>query len=258
MSGLNQDEANFESHDTEEWQQKKEQAKNLAIEETKKKMTKYIQHCQECVDPKSQYPKEYEGLPADIEIPENYICKITGTIMVNPVVADDYNIYEKEAIEAYFRTHNNTTPIRSPFNIQITTTNVEPCHDVQRKIQEWYQQNKSKAGTTSTMAATAKPAAQGPAIKIAAGVAMEEATVPSKKADTGSKSSKAPAARTRKEDLEAKLGTSLRESELVTKRGNRTIWIDNLGNVYFPYENKGPKVAKIGQVNPSRSPRNSI
>ena len=59
---------------------------------------------------------------------------------------------------------------------------------------------------------------------------------------------KAPAARTRKEDLEAKLGTSLRESELVTKRGNRTIWIDNLGNVYFPYENKGPKVAKIGQI----------
>ena len=198
-------------------------------------------------DPKYQYPREYEDLPVNIEIPQRYKCEITHTIMVNPVVADDVKIYEKEAIEAYFETHKNTT--KSPFNIPITTTNVAPCKALKMEIQEWYQQIISKAGTTSTMAATAKPAAQGPAIKIAAGVAMEEATVPSKKADTGSKSSKAPAARTRKEDLEAKLGTSLREDKLVTKYGkSRIIWIDNLGNVYFPYENKGPKVAKIGQI----------
>ena len=194
MSGLNQDEANFESHDTEEWQQKKEQAKNLAIEKTKKNVTKYIQHCQECVDPKYQYPKEYEGLPADIEIPENYKCQITCNIMVNPVLADDYKIYEKEAIEAYFEIHKNTT--KSPFNIPITTTNVEPCNDLKKKIQEWYQQNMSKAGMTSTMAATAKPAAEGPAIKIASGVVTEEAIVASKNADTGNKPPKAPAART--------------------------------------------------------------
>ena len=166
-------------------------------------------------DPKYQYPKEYEGLPVNIEVPQIYKCQITHTIMVNPVVADDFKIYEKEAIEAYFETHQNTT--RSPFNIQITTTNVAPCEALKKEIQEWYQQNKSKAGTTSTMAATAKTAAQGPAIKIASGAVTEEGTVPSKKADTGKKPPKAPAARTRKEDLEEKLGTSLREDKLVTK-----------------------------------------
>ena len=79
----------------------------------------------------------------------------------------------------------------------------------------------------------------------------EEATVPSKKAYTGNKPPKAPAARTRKEDLEEKLGTCLREDKLVTKYGKRIGWIDNLGNVYYPYENSGPKVVKIGQVIPS-------
>ena len=145
-------------------------------------------------DPKYQYPKEYEGLPVNIEVPQIYKCQITHTIMVNPVVADDFKIYEKEAIEAYFEKHKNAT--RSPFNIAITTTNVEPCNALKKKIQEWYQQNKSKVGTTSTMAATAKPAAEGPAIKIASGVVTEEAIVASKNTYTGNKPLKAPAART--------------------------------------------------------------
>ena len=115
-------------------------------------------------------------MKVNIEIPQRYKCQITHTIMVNPVVADDFKIYEKEAIEAYFEEHKSTT--KSPFKIPITTTNVAPCNALKKEIQEWYQQNKSKAGTTSTMAATAKPAAQGPAIKIAAGVVTEEATVP--------------------------------------------------------------------------------
>ena len=83
----------FESHDTEEWQEKKEQAKNLAIEETKKNVREYVRHCQECVDEDSDsdgsdylnnpYSEKQSIGNEDDKYPMNFIDRFFEALMYN-------------------------------------------------------------------------------------------------------------------------------------------------------------------------------
>ena len=119
------------------------------------------------------YPSEYDSLPKDLYIPDNYTCDITHTLMVDPALCSDGNIYEYRAIETWFLKSRTSPKTREP----LTNTELVRCNDLRSKIQKFVEQhcnaavvnNPAPATTmainqaTSTTSASANPASQAPA-----------------------------------------------------------------------------------------------
>ena len=61
-----------------------------------------------------------------MSVPEEFVCKITGVIMADPVVASDGFSYERTALKAYFEAHNtqskHNTAVELIPNVMFTNT----------------------------------------------------------------------------------------------------------------------------------------
>ncbi len=44
------------------------------------------------------------------QVPDKYLCKLTGEIMTDPVIACDGHVYERAAIQQYLAQHENILP----------------------------------------------------------------------------------------------------------------------------------------------------
>lgn len=67
------------------------------------------------------------------EISSDFICPITQEILINPVIAEDGNCYEKYAIEYWF-THGN---IRTPLGSQPVSSKVIPNNSLKKMIKNF-------------------------------------------------------------------------------------------------------------------------
>jgi len=70
-----------------------------------------------------------------VDIPEDLVCPITQELMRNPVIAEDGNSYEKEAILQWLDHHPTSPLTREP----ISSTVLIPNRVVMRQIQEFKQ-----------------------------------------------------------------------------------------------------------------------
>lgn len=73
--------------------------------------------------------KELKNKGADI--PKDFLCPITEEIFINPVMIDDGNTYEKDAIEVWLKNHN-TSPTT---NSTLSSKDVMPNLTLQRLIE---------------------------------------------------------------------------------------------------------------------------
>ncbi len=96
-----------------------------------------------------------------VEIPEEFVCPISSEIMTNPVLAEDGETYEKEAIEKYFASKLATTPnteenlkaeqkktielvkITSPLHAAEMGTKLTPNLGIFRQIKKFLESNPS-------------------------------------------------------------------------------------------------------------------
>jgi ankyrin repeat protein len=67
------------------------------------------------------------------DIPHEFRCPISQELMVDPVITQLCNIYDRQNIEKWFETHN-TDPLT---NMVVTTKVIFPSLDLQNKIDEW-------------------------------------------------------------------------------------------------------------------------
>ena len=76
-----------------------------------------------------------DGLPTSaIPIPHSFRCPITQDVMTNPVAAVDGSVYQREAIETWFRTGRRTSPVT---NLQLPSLVVTPESALRRAIEEY-------------------------------------------------------------------------------------------------------------------------
>tara|TARA_Y100001970_G_C13957912_1_gene711669 strand:- start:320 stop:865 length:546 start_codon:yes stop_codon:yes gene_type:complete len=83
---------------------------------SKEKLSECEKELSECKKELSKYEKEVKKYKKEIskyktEISNELICPITQELFIDPVIAEDGQVYEREAIEEWFRTYPST---RSP------------------------------------------------------------------------------------------------------------------------------------------------
>eukprot|EP00026_Physarum_polycephalum_P006892 Phypoly_transcript_06945.p1 GENE.Phypoly_transcript_06945~~Phypoly_transcript_06945.p1 ORF type:complete len:538 (+),score=102.51 Phypoly_transcript_06945:89-1615(+) len=67
-----------------------------------------------------------------VEIPEDFLCPITHVIMLDPVVTNDGNAFEKIAIDYWFARGNDTSPATHE---KLTSTNTFPNLSLRKMVQ---------------------------------------------------------------------------------------------------------------------------
>ena len=70
----------------------------------------------------------------------NFICPITHQLFIDPVVAADGYLYEKEAIEEWLKEHN-TSPMT---NLMLIYKHLNPCFYFNKKLEAYYLKNNIK------------------------------------------------------------------------------------------------------------------
>jgi hypothetical protein len=70
---------------------------------------------------------------SNMRLPELFYCPITMELMKDPVMATDGHVYERSAIEEWFRNHD-TSPLT---NLKIGDKKLIPCHAIRSAIDEF-------------------------------------------------------------------------------------------------------------------------
>lgn len=70
-----------------------------------------------------------------VDIPVEYICKISYQLMQDPVVTEHGNTYDRKSIEEWFREHD-TDPL---YNLKVNTKVVYPINEFRTKIFDYLQ-----------------------------------------------------------------------------------------------------------------------
>lgn len=113
-----------------------EKTKGLRLEQARKKFSKQYQNLSQEIErqfeelsfqrPESKYNKFINLMDPtyklDPEIPNEFLCPISGEIMIDPVVAEDGNTYERRNIENWFKT-KMTSPLTG---LRLKTNNLYP------------------------------------------------------------------------------------------------------------------------------------
>jgi hypothetical protein len=73
-----------------------------------------------------------EAVKSNMRIPQSFYCPITMELMKDPVMASDGHVYERSAIEEWFR-HRNTSPLT---NLRIADKKLISCHAIRSAIDE--------------------------------------------------------------------------------------------------------------------------
>ena len=79
--------------------------------------------------------------------PNEFQCCISYKIMVDPVIAEDGNSYEREEIERWFREHH-----RSPLTNQPICTTLTENISLRKLIQNWQRAKKKHANSAGALA----------------------------------------------------------------------------------------------------------
>jgi len=87
-------------------------------------------------------PPSEDTEPSD-GVPSNYLCPVTMSIMMDPVLAVDGFTYERAAIEKWFETHA-TSPMTGA---QLSNQSVTPNHALRSAILEWQEGVDDSAAT---------------------------------------------------------------------------------------------------------------
>ena len=69
----------------------------------------------------------------DEEVPDAFLCPITGDTFVAPVVARDGHSYDRAALQEWFDRGHRTSPLT---NLALTSTNVIPNLTLRKAIEE--------------------------------------------------------------------------------------------------------------------------
>jgi Mg-chelatase subunit ChlD len=73
-------------------------------------------------------------------MPNEFYCPITGEVMKNPVISEDGFSYELTAIEKWFRTGSNRSPMT---NKKLNSTNLIANHSLRKLIEDWRKKERS-------------------------------------------------------------------------------------------------------------------
>ena len=73
-----------------------------------------------------------------VDIPNDFLCPITQEIFINPVMIDDGNTYEKDAIEEWLKSHNTSPLTGSELSSKDTMAN----NTLQRLIEQFIKDEK--------------------------------------------------------------------------------------------------------------------
>jgi hypothetical protein len=74
-----------------------------------------------------------EGSKTKRRIPDSFYCPITMKLMKDPVMASDGYVYERRAIEEWFRTHD-TSPST---HLKVEDKKLVPCHPIKNAIDQF-------------------------------------------------------------------------------------------------------------------------
>ena len=96
------------------------------------------------------YPREYDSLPNNLDIPDNYKCDITHTLMVDPVLCGDGHIYECLAIKKWLLKSCTSPKTRE----RLTNTAVVRCDKLRSKIREFVEKHCNTAVVNDPAPAT--------------------------------------------------------------------------------------------------------
>ena len=86
-----------------------------------------------------------------MSFPDNFICPITQTVMIDPVIGDDGITYERSAINQWLQSHNT-----SPVTRIIMSTNLIPNIALRNTIQDYLKQN-TQTNTQTNINNTIQP-----------------------------------------------------------------------------------------------------
>ena len=67
------------------------------------------------------------------QVPDEFMCPITTSIMLDPVLASDGHTYERSAITEWLRVHATSPMTREPMNVQ----GLRPNHSLKSMIQRF-------------------------------------------------------------------------------------------------------------------------
>uniref|UniRef100_A0A6C0APV3 U-box domain-containing protein n=1 Tax=viral metagenome TaxID=1070528 RepID=A0A6C0APV3_9ZZZZ len=67
------------------------------------------------------------------QVPDEFICPITTSIMSDPVIGSDGHTYERSAITEWLRAHTTSPITREPMNVQ----GLRPNHSLKSMIQRF-------------------------------------------------------------------------------------------------------------------------
>ena len=74
-------------------------------------------------------------MPIDNEIPEKYLCSITGQIMIDPVMAADGYTYEREAIAKWLQAKDISPKTGAKLDDKKLTANFDKRSDILEFLQ---------------------------------------------------------------------------------------------------------------------------
>jgi hypothetical protein len=85
---------------------------------------------------KLQAARSRSGGHGPIDVPDEYLCLILSEVMVDPVIAEDGQTYEREAITTWLAGHGTSPITRKPMESHLI-----PNRAIKASIERWRQES---------------------------------------------------------------------------------------------------------------------